>query len=347
MPEALMVGQDQTVINSSNCLISNHNVCMRKSIFLLSLLSLGLGACNNEYEEAGKNNVSMSFNVTGHLGAPETRMSYEGNSDDELKIKWENNPTADIIGLFNDGTSQNGMSTNEQSQVVTANGNTATFSDVTLQWATQPSGPVSIYAYYPYQAGATNMKAVEINLTEQKVMSTTEPLAHLGKYDFMAATTQVNVTGNSITTSGDNELDLHFQHLLHLMTFKISGVSSTELGELTSLTFADMSFNGLIFYTKGNVDLTNPSYPIQTFGTNSSGLTFSLNNLVVDDVTDVLYLNLLVIPVERYKISSCMITLRGTKGKKKINKTLSPAFKVERGKHSLFNCTSGWQDVTN
>lgn len=53
---------------------------MKRLIISLSLLAVGLGACNSEYDEPGKDKVAMNFNVTGHLGAPETRMNYDGSS---------------------------------------------------------------------------------------------------------------------------------------------------------------------------------------------------------------------------------------------------------------------------
>lgn len=150
------------------------------------------------------------------------------------------------------------------------------------------------------------MTAVEINLTNQRATSTTEPFEIMRKYDFMVATTQVNVSGNSLTTSESNQLDLHFHHLLHLVTFKISGLSSTDFDRISQLQLTNIGDN--IFSTIGKVDLTNPSFPITPLG-GTSNLKLVINNLTIDNATDVIYFNMLMLPLkENDSMSSCTIT---------------------------------------
>lgn len=307
---------------------------MRKLIFPLSLLAVWLGACTNETNEPGevspeKDKVAMTFTVTGSDGAPQTRMGYKGNSNDALEIRWDATKP-DAIGLFNDGQSKN-----VKCEVKSAEGNKAQFEDVTLTWANQPSNPAKVYAYYPYTSNASN-KYVPIDLSNQMVLYLDKPLDHIGNLDFMVATADVNVSGNTPA----QPLSLQFEHVLHLITFEVSGLSSDEIGPLTSITLK--ATDGTTpFRTEASLDLENSSYS-GTTNQFTNSVTLKLNNLTVKN-DEVYYFNMLVFPT--MLTSSCDIIISTEHGKKRISKTFDPAYRLEKGKHTLFECKTGWKEV--
>lgn len=234
---------------------------------VLCALLLSLSACSNEDDFQ----VGISTGDVNHITMtatdfeyPTTRTDFEiGTSG--AAFKWAAN---DTVGIF----------PNEGSQVYFpmtsgAGTNSATFTGG--GWALKSSATYA--AYYPFIGNMyLDQTKIPVSYTGQ-TQTGNGSTAHLGAYDFMAA---------SATTAENGGVNFTFKHLGCLVQLKIT---VPDVGTLSSVT---LSADEEVFVEKGYIDLTATT-PIIVSTQTASSLNINLKEVtttVTDEVVTVYFM---------------------------------------------------------
>lgn len=191
-----------------------------------------MSACSNEEElqaDVSTEEVNKITITATDFEYPTTRTDFEIGSSGAA-FKWAKN---DTVGIF----------PNEGAQVYFpmisgAGTNSASFTGG--GWALKSSATYA--AYYPFIGDMyLNQKKIPISYTGQ-VQTGNGSTAHLGAYDFMAA---------SATTAENGGVNFNFKHLGCLVQLKITVPNA---GTLASVT---LTADEEVFVEKGHIDLTS------------------------------------------------------------------------------------------
>ncbi|MBR6589350.1 MAG: fimbrillin family protein [Bacteroidaceae bacterium] len=238
----------------------------------LCALLLSLSACSNEDElQAGISTEDVnSITMTAtDFEYPITRTDF-GIGSSGAAFKWAAN---DTVGIF----------PNEGSQVYFpmtsgAGTNSATFTGG--GWALKSSATYA--AYYPFIGNMyLDQTKIPVSYTGQ-TQTGNGSTAHLGAYDFMAA---------SATTAENGGVNFTFKHLGCLVQLKITVPNA---GTLSSVTLsADEEF----FVEKGYIDLTTATPTIVSTQTASS-LNIDLKDVTTTATNEVVTVYFMMAPVD-------------------------------------------------
>ena len=199
----------------------------------------------------GKTLESISITGSDFLTEAGTRSSVVINNAG-VNFLWE---ATDTVGIFPDKGSQAEFAMDEGAGMQTATFNGG-------GWALKAAS--TYVAYYPYNFYNRNLKAIPVSYEGQK-QSGNASTAHLGAYDFMAA---------SVTTPANGAVAFDMQHMGALVMIQ------TNLGEAKTLTNVALKANADAFTTTGTIDLTamNPEISAKT---TTSTLNIALNDFEV------------------------------------------------------------------
>ncbi len=238
----------------------------------LCVLLLSLSACSNEDElQAGISTEDVnSITMTAtDFEYPITRTDFEIGSSGAA-FKWAAN---DTVGIF----------PNEGSQVYFpmtsgAGTNSATFTGG--GWALKSSATYA--AYYPFIGNMyLDQTKIPVSYTGQ-TQTGNGSTAHLGAYDFMAA---------SATTAENGGVNFTFKHLGCLVQLKITVPNA---GTLSSIT---LSADEEVFVEKGYIDLTTATPTIVSTQTASS-LNINLKDVTTTATNEVVTVYFMMAPVD-------------------------------------------------
>lgn len=238
----------------------------------LCVLLLSLSACSNEDElQAGISTEDVnSITMTAtDFEYPTTRTDFEIGSSGAA-FKWAAN---DTVGIF----------PNEGSQVYFpmtsgAGTNSATFTGG--GWALKSSATYA--AYYPFIGNMyLDQTKIPVSYTGQ-TQTGNGSTAHLGAYDFMAA---------SATTAENGGVNFAFKHLGCLVQLNITVPNA---GTLSSVT---LSADEEVFVEKGYIDLTTATPTIVSIQTVSS-LNLDLKDVTTTATDEAVTVYFMMAPVD-------------------------------------------------
>ena len=220
---------------------------------LSALYSCGEDAGMEESLNLANGKTLESISITGSDFQMETgvRSSVVINNAG-VNFLWEAN---DTVGIFPDKGSQAEFAMDEGAGMQTATFNGG-------GWALKAASTYA--AYYPYNFYNRNLKAIPVSYEGQKQTGNAST-AHLGAYDFMAA---------SVTTPSNGAVAFDMQHMGALVMLQ------TNLDEAKTLTNVALKANADAFTTTGTIDLTamNPEISAKT---TTSTLNIALNDFEV------------------------------------------------------------------
>lgn len=238
----------------------------------LCALLLSLSACSNEDElQTGisTEDVNCITMTAADFEYPTTRTDFEiGTSG--AAFKWAAN---DTVGIF----------PNEGSQVYFpmtsgAGTNSATFTGG--GWALKSSATYA--AYYPFIGNMyLDQTKIPVSYTGQ-TQTGNGSTAHLGAYDFMAA---------SATTAENGGVNFRFKHLGCLVQLNIT---IPNAGTLSSVT---LSADEEVFVEEGYMDLTATTPTIVSTQTASS-LNLDLKDVTTTEASEVVTVYFMIAPVD-------------------------------------------------
>ena len=220
---------------------------------LSALYSCGEDAGMEESLNLANGKTLESISITGKDFQVETgaRSSVVINNAG-VNFLWE---ATDTVGIFPDKGSQAEFAMDEGAgmQAATFNGG---------GWALKAASTYA--AYYPYNFYNRNLKAIPVSYEGQSQTGNAST-AHLGAYDFMAA---------SVTTPSNGAVAFDMQHMGALVMLQ------TNLDEAKTLTNVALKANADAFTTTGTIDLTamNPEISAKT---TTSTLNIALNDFEV------------------------------------------------------------------
>ena len=169
-----------------------------------------------------------------------------------VNFLWE---ATDTVGIFPDKGSQAEFAMDEGAGMQTATFNGG-------GWALKAASTYA--AYYPYNFYNRNLKAIPVSYEGQK-QTGNNSTAHLGAYDFMAA---------SVTTPANGAVAFDMQHMGALVMIQ------TNLDEAKTLTNIALKASTSAFTTTGTIDLTAVNPEITAKSTTST-LNIALNGFEV------------------------------------------------------------------
>ena len=220
---------------------------------LSALYSCGEDAGMEESLNLANGKTLESISITGNDFLTETgaRSSVVINNAG-VNFLWE---ATDTVGIFPDKGSQEEFAMDEGAGMQTATFNGG-------GWALKAASTYA--AYYPYNFYNRNLTAIPVSYEGQK-QTGNNSTAHLGAYDFMAA---------SVTTPSNGAVAFDMQHMGALVMLQ------TNLDEAKTLTNVALKANADAFTTTGTIDLTamNPEISAKT---TTSTLNIALNDFEV------------------------------------------------------------------
>ncbi len=220
---------------------------------LSALYSCGEDAAMDESLNLSSGKTLESISITGKDfqidGA--TRSSVVINNAG-VNFLWAEN---DTVGIFPDKGSQAEFAMDEGAGMQTATFNGG-------GWALKASATYA--AYFPYNFYNRNLTAIPVNYEGQKQTGNAST-AHLGAYDFMAA---------SVTTPANGAVAFDMQHMGALVMIQ------TNLDEAKTLTNIALKASTSAFTTTGTIDLTAVNLEITAKSTTST-LNIALNDFEV------------------------------------------------------------------
>lgn len=239
---------------------------------VLCMLLLSLSACSNEEDFQAEESTKEVSNITmtaSDFEYPETRTDFV-ISQSGAEFKWAAN---DTVGIF----------PNEGSQVyfpMTSGAGTNSASFTGGGWALKSSATYA--AYYPF-IGDMYLKQTKIPVSYVGQMQTgNSSTAHLGAYDFMAA---------SATTAENGGVNFRFKHLGCLVQLNITVPNA---GTLSSVI---LSSDEEVFMEEGYIDLTAATPAIvSTKAANS--MTINLKDVTVENANDIITVYFMIAPVD-------------------------------------------------
>ena len=220
---------------------------------LSALYSCGEDAGMEESLNLANGKTLESISITGKDFQVETgtRSSVVINNAG-VNFLWE---ATDTVGIFPDKGSQAEFAMDEGAGMQTATFNGG-------GWALKAASTYA--AYYPYNFYNRNLKAIPVSYEGQKQTGNAST-AHLGAYDFMAA---------SVTTPANGAVAFDMQHMGALVMIQ------TNLDEAKTLTNVALKANADAFTTTGTIDLTAMNPEITAKSTTST-LNIALNDFEV------------------------------------------------------------------
>ena len=220
---------------------------------LSALYSCGEDAGMEESLNLSNGKTLESISITGKDFQVETgtRSSVVINNAG-VNFLWE---ATDTVGIFPDKGSQAEFAMDEGAGMQTATFNGG-------GWALKASSTYA--AYYPHDFYNRDLTAIPVSY-EGQAQTGNNSTAHLGAYDFMAA---------SVTTPSNGAVAFDMQHMGALVMLQ------TNLDEAKTLTNVALKANADAFTTTGTIDLTamNPEISAKT---TTSTLNIALNDFTV------------------------------------------------------------------
>lgn len=238
----------------------------------ICLLMFSMSACSNEEElqaDISTEEVNKITITATDFEYPTTRTDFEIGSSGAA-FKWAKN---DTVGIF----------PNEGAQVYFpmfsgAGTNSASFTGG--GWALKSSATYA--AYYPFIGDMyLNQKKIPISYTGQ-VQTGNGSTAHLGAYDFMAA---------SATTAENGGVNFNFKHLGCLVQLKITVPNA---GTLASVT---LTADEEVFVEKGHIDLTSVTPAVVPTQTTNS-LNIVLKDVATTATNEIVTVYFMIAPVD-------------------------------------------------
>ena len=220
---------------------------------LSALYSCGEDAAMDESLNLSSGKTLESISITGKDfqidGATRSSVVIDNAG---VNFLWAEN---DTVGIFPDKGSQAEFAMDEGAGMQTATFNGG-------GWALKASATYA--AYFPYNFYNRNLTAIPVSYEGQK-QSGNNSTAHLGAYDFMAA---------SVTTPSNGAVAFDMQHMGALVMLK------TDLGEAKTLTNVALKASTSAFTSTGTIDLTavNPEIAAKS---STNTLNIALNDFTV------------------------------------------------------------------
>lgn len=266
-----------------------------KLLFVGVLASLALPACDESEEFTSQNEMVTDIIVTGEDIVPElgvaTRTSYTMESS--LKFSWS---TGDTLGIYPIGGTQVDfpISTGEGSKSAAFDGGA---------WALRST--YTYAAYYPFTAKNFHIKenAIPVDYSGQE-QNGNGSLAHLGKYDFMAAA--------ATSPSAAGGVNLAMKHLGSFVRLQLTMPVADTYKSVT------LSCEGEKFTTTATYDLTAAT-PVLTPKSKSSSYTIKLKNTSTTEKNELLTVYAFVGPTD-LSGNQLTITVAGTANQTYIGK---------------------------
>ena len=229
---------------------------------LSALYSCGEDAAMDESLNLSSGKTLESISITGKDfqidGATRSSVVIDNAG---VNFLWAEN---DTVGIFPDKGSQAEFAMDEGAGMQTATFNGG-------GWALKASATYA--AYFPYNFYNRNLTAIPVSYEGQKQTGNAST-AHLGAYDFMAA---------SVTTPSNGAVAFDMQHMGALVMLK------TDLGEAKTLTNVALKASTNAFTTTGTIDLTavNPEIAAKS---STNTLNIALNDFTVaSNETTIIY----------------------------------------------------------
>ena len=238
---------------------------LKTSITLLTLSALyscGEDAAMEESLNLSNGKTLESISITGKDfqidGATRSSVVI---SNSGVNFLWE---AGDVVGIFPNTGDQVSFAMDEGAGMQTATFNGG-------GWALKASSTYA--AYYPHDFYNRDLKAIPVSYEGQK-QTGNNSTAHLGAYDFMAA---------SVTTPANGAVAFDMQHMGALVMLQ------ANLDEAKTLTNVALKVSTNAFTTTGTIDLTAVT-PEITAKSSTSTLNIALNDFTVAaDETSTIY----------------------------------------------------------
>ncbi|MBO5703636.1 MAG: fimbrillin family protein [Bacteroidaceae bacterium] len=220
---------------------------------LSALYSCGEDATMDESLNLNNGKTLESISITGNdfLTEAGTRSSVV-ISNAGVNFLWEE---GDVVGIFPNTGDQVSFAMDEGAGMQTATFNGG-------GWALKASSTYA--AYYPHDFYNRDLTAIPVSY-ESQAQTGNASTAHLGAYDFMAA---------SVTTPSNGAVAFDMQHMGALVMIQ------TDLDEAKTLTNVALKASTSAFTTTGTIDLTAVNPEITAKSTTST-LNIALNDFIV------------------------------------------------------------------
>lgn len=231
---------------------------------LLVVLSF-LPACSevDEITHDSDNNVSIIGTHDGYGSFMNSRTQVGGATESgALFMEWT---VGDMIGVFSDKSVNNPFKSN----------NTIPEANTTFSGEME-YGDIPRYAYYPYNANATNMEAIPVVVPTEQVYANENSIA---SYDIKAADVIVN--------NGSGKYKLNMRQMVSLIRFEINLTDVQGFGVDEKLVRVELETGAPVSgeYTYSLSNLAGGMTPVSGKQSNSLNITFSaqpsLESLVV------------------------------------------------------------------
>ena len=220
---------------------------------LSALYSCGEDSTMDESLNLNNGKTLESISITGNdfLTEAGTRSSVV-ISNAGVNFLWEE---GDVVGIFPNTGDQVSFAMDEGAGIQTATFNGG-------GWALKASSTYA--AYYPHDFYNRDLTAIPVSY-ESQAQTGNASTAHLGAYDFMAA---------SVTTPSNGAVAFDMQHMGALVMIR------TDLDEAKTLTNVALKASTSAFTTTGTIDLTAVNPEITAKSTTST-LNIALNDFTI------------------------------------------------------------------
>ncbi|WP_300225730.1 hypothetical protein [uncultured Bacteroides sp.] len=231
---------------------------MKKFGFFLGGLSVVLSfltACSevDEITNDSDNNVSIIGSHDGYGSFMNSRSQVGGATENgALFMEWT---VGDMIGVFSDKSVNNPFKSN----------NTIPEANTTFSGEME-SGDIPRFAYYPYNANATNMEAIPVLVPTDQVYANENSIA---SYDIKAADVIVN--------NGSGKYKLNMRQMVSLIRFEINLTDVQGFGVDEKLVRVELETGAPVSgeYTYSLSNLDGGLTPVSGKQSNSLNITFS------------------------------------------------------------------------
>lgn len=221
----------------------------------LSVVLSFLAACSevDEITHDSDNYVSIIGTHDGYGSFMNSRTQVGGATESgALFMEWT---VGDMIGVFSDKSVNNPFKSN----------NTIPEANTTFSGEME-SGDIPRYAYYPYNANATNMEAIPVVVPTEQVYANENSIA---SYDIKAADVIVN--------NGSGKYKLNMRQMVSLIRFEINLTDVEGFGVDENLVRVELETGAPVSgeYTYSLSNLEGGLTPVSGKQSNSLNITFS------------------------------------------------------------------------
>lgn len=221
----------------------------------LSVVLSFLAACSevDEITHDSDNYVSIIGTHDGYGSFMNSRTQVGGATESgALFMEWT---VGDMIGVFSDKSVNNPFKSN----------NTIPEANTTFSGEME-SGDIPRYAYYPYNANATNMEAIPVVVPTEQVYANENSIA---SYDIKAADVIVN--------NGSGKYKLNMRQMVSLIRFEINLTDVEGFGVDENLVRVELETGAPVSgeYTYSLSNLDGGMTPVSGKQSNSLNITFS------------------------------------------------------------------------